>query len=75
MTNWVLNFGLVFETALAAFLSYTPGLENGLRMFPLRPGWWFTALPFSILIFVYDETRRFLLRRNPGGWIEKETYY
>ncbi|XP_022085909.1 sodium/potassium-transporting ATPase subunit alpha-like [Acanthaster planci] len=75
MSNWVLNFGLVFETALAAFLSYTPGLENGLRMYPLRIGWWFSALPFSILIFVYDECRRFLLRRNPGGWIEKETYY
>ena len=25
MNNWVLNFGLVFETALAAFLSYCPG--------------------------------------------------
>ncbi|XP_071806679.1 sodium/potassium-transporting ATPase subunit alpha-3-like [Asterias amurensis] len=75
MNNWVLNFGLVFETALAAFLSYTPGLENGLRMYPLRIGWWFVAFPFSILIFVYDECRRFILRRNPGGWVEKETYY
>ncbi|XP_038065477.1 sodium/potassium-transporting ATPase subunit alpha-3-like [Patiria miniata] len=75
MSNWVLNFGLVFETALAAFLSYTPGLENGLRMYPLRIGWWFVAIPFSVLIFVYDECRRFLLRRNPGGWVEKETYY
>merc|ERR1712179_422826 len=30
---------------------------------------------FSVLIFCYDECRKFLLRRNPGGWIEKETYY
>ncbi|XP_072049011.1 sodium/potassium-transporting ATPase subunit alpha-2-like [Amphiura filiformis] len=75
MHNWVLNTGLIFETCLAAFLSYTPGLENGLRMYPLRIGWWFTAIPFSILIFVYDETRRFILRRRPGGWVEHETYY
>ena len=34
-SNWFLNFGLVFETALAAFLSYTPGMSNGLRMYPL----------------------------------------
>lgn len=36
MRNMILNFGLVFETALAAFLSYTPGLDKGLRMYPLK---------------------------------------
>ncbi|GIY26490.1 hypothetical protein CDAR_223771 [Caerostris darwini] len=75
MKNHVLNFGLVFETALAAFLSYCPGMDKGLRMYPLKLNWWFPALPFSFLIFVYDEARRFILRRNPGGWVERETYY
>ncbi|KFM68400.1 Sodium/potassium-transporting ATPase subunit alpha, partial [Stegodyphus mimosarum] len=75
MKNHVLNFGLVFETALAAFLSYCPGMDKGLRMYPLKINWWFPALPFSFLIFVYDETRRLILRRNPGGWVERETYY
>ena len=75
MNNIMLNFGLVFETALAAFLSYTPGMDKGLRMYPLALSWWFPALPFSLLIFCYDEARKYLLRRNPGGWIEKETYY
>ena len=36
MSNWTLNFGLVFETALAAFMCYCPGLDNGLRMYGLR---------------------------------------
>ncbi|VDM39581.1 unnamed protein product [Toxocara canis] len=71
MSNWTLNFGLVFETTLAAFMAYCPGLDNGLRMF----SWWFPALPFSLLIFVYDEARRFLIRKYPGGWVERETYY
>nr|AAB02615.1 Na,K-ATPase alpha subunit [Caenorhabditis elegans] len=75
MSNWTLNFGLVFETALAWFMCYCPGLDNGLRMYGLRFSWWFCALPFSILIFVYDEIRRFLIRRYPGGWVERETYY
>ncbi|GFS76136.1 hypothetical protein NPIL_367141 [Nephila pilipes] len=75
MTNHILNFGLLFETAMAAFLSYCPGMDKGLRMFPLKINWWFPAIPFSILIFVYDELRRFILRRNPGGWVEMETYY
>ena len=75
MSNYMLNFGLFFETALAAILSYTPGMDKGLRMYPLKINWWFPALPFSVVIFIYDELRKFLLRRNPGGWIEKETYY
>ena len=41
----------------------------------IRIGWWFVAFPFSLLIFVYDECRRYLMRKNPGGWLEKETYY
>uniref|UniRef100_A0A8C6U157 Sodium/potassium-transporting ATPase subunit alpha n=1 Tax=Neogobius melanostomus TaxID=47308 RepID=A0A8C6U157_9GOBI len=67
MTNRILIFGLFEETALAAFLSYCPGTDMGLRMFPLKPSWWFCALPYSLLIVLYDEARRYLLRRNPGG--------
>ena len=55
MNNTFLNFGLFFETALAAFLSYTPGMDKGLRMYPLALQWWIPAIPFSIVIFIYDE--------------------
>uniref|UniRef100_A0A0N5A3I7 Sodium/potassium-transporting ATPase subunit alpha n=1 Tax=Parastrongyloides trichosuri TaxID=131310 RepID=A0A0N5A3I7_PARTI len=75
MSNKVLNFGLVFETALAAFLCYCPGLDKGLRMYGLRFSWWFPSLPFAVLIFIYDELRRFCIRKYPGGWVERETYY
>uniref|UniRef100_A0A8D0AYL4 Sodium/potassium-transporting ATPase subunit alpha n=1 Tax=Sander lucioperca TaxID=283035 RepID=A0A8D0AYL4_SANLU len=67
MKNRVLIFGLFEETALAAFLSYCPGMDVALRMYPLKPSWWFCAFPYSLLIFVYDEARRYILRRNPGG--------
>merc|ERR1712051_1066746 len=75
MKNWVMNFGLVFETVLAAILCYTPGMDKGLKMYPLKINWWFPAIPFSALIFVFDEVRKYLLRQSPGGWIERETYY
>merc|ERR1712073_112696 len=75
MKNHFLNFGLFFETCLAAFLSYTPGMDKGLRMYPLKWNWWLPAMPFSLLIFVYDEFRKLILRHNPGGWVENETYY
>ena len=76
MKNWFLNFGLCFETTLAAFLSYTPGMDKGLRMYPLKFNWWLPALPFSALILIYDECRKKTMRSLPkGSWIEKETYY
>merc|ERR1712033_31094 len=75
MLNWFMNFGLFFETALACFLSYCPGMDKGLRMYPLKFYWGLPALPFSILIFCYDETRKTILRSYPGGWVEHETYY
>uniref|UniRef100_A0AAQ4Q9A5 Sodium/potassium-transporting ATPase subunit alpha n=1 Tax=Gasterosteus aculeatus aculeatus TaxID=481459 RepID=A0AAQ4Q9A5_GASAC len=75
MKNRILIFGLFEETALAAFLSYCPGMDIALRMYPLKPCWWFCAFPYSLLIFLYDEGRRYILRRNPGGWVEMETYY
>merc|ERR1719213_493572 len=75
MSNWVMNFGLVFETLLACFLSYTPGMDKGLKMYPLKLNWWFPAVPFSALIFVFDELRKWILRNNPGGWVETEIYY
>merc|ERR1719470_182888 len=75
MRNHILNFGLVFETCLAAFLSYTPGMDKMLKMYPLKINWWLPAIPFSLLIFVFDEIRKLIIRRDPGGWVERETYY
>nr|XP_040143203.1 sodium/potassium-transporting ATPase subunit alpha-4 isoform X3 [Ictidomys tridecemlineatus] len=73
--NKVLIFGILEETLLAAFLSYTPGMDVALRMYPLKLAWWFCALPYSILIFAYDEIRKLIIRQQPGGWLERETYY
>jgi len=77
MSNWFMNFGLVFETLLACVLSYSqPIMAKALRMYPLKFSWWLPALPFSLLIFTYDECRKTLLRRLPAGnWVERETYY
>ena len=38
MTNWVLNFGLVFETACAAFLLYFP-YSCTISFYPFASEW------------------------------------
>jgi len=75
MKNKIMIAGLLEETCLAAFLSYCPGTDAMLRMYPLEWTWWFVPMPFSLIIFAYDEIRKTLIRRNPGGWVENETYY
>jgi len=75
MKNKILIAGLFEETLLATTLAYMPGTDAMLRMYPLEWSWWFIPMPFSLIIFCYDETRKFLLRRTPGGWVEQETYY
>jgi hypothetical protein len=89
MSNPVMNFALIWECLLGALLCYIPGIPNALGTAPLRLTHWMPAFPFSIFIFLYDETRKYLMRctsisvtdkttgrtlRDPG-WIERFTYY
>jgi sodium/potassium-transporting ATPase subunit alpha len=76
MRNKILIAGLFEETLLAALLAYMPGTDVALRMYPLEWHWWLVPMPFSLLIFIYDETRKYLIRSGkPGNWVESETYY
>lgn len=88
MVNHVMNFGLLFETCLGACLCYTPGLGDVLGTRPLRLLHWTPGMPFCFLIFMYDETRKYLMRRSSKeitrsngstekvrGWLERNTYY
>merc|ERR1711981_248928 len=76
MRNKIMVAGLFEETLLAAVLAYMPGTDVALRMYPLEWHWWIVPMPFSLLIFVYDEIRKYLIRSGkPGNWVESETYY
>merc|ERR1711990_608167 len=89
MSNPAMNYGLVFETLLAAILCYTPGLGFALGTRPLKFTHWMPGIPYSIFIFLYDETRKKIMRsqvrmeedKSTGqvirfpGWVERNTYY
>ena len=79
MGNWVLNGALVVETILAAVLIYTPTIPQYLGIYPLEPEWWLVTLPFSCFLILWDELRRFLIRRSStlavGRYLKEETIY
>ena len=51
-SNYQMIFGLFFETTLAAFLAYCPGLDKGLRMYPLMYVYISLSLSLSLLLCV-----------------------
>lgn len=89
MLNFFMNFGLIFETVCAVILCYTPYLNTAIGFRPLRFLHWTPGVPYSFLIFAYDEIRKFLMRRTSlssvntvtgqavrkPGWIERNSYY
>ena len=87
MTNWFMNFGLVFETVLGAALCYIRFLALPLGTRDLQfDHFGLPALPYFIVIFVYDEVRKMIMRQaresnekkgmlDTPGWVERNTYW
>ena len=74
MKNTKMIQGLLFETCLGVFFCYCPGLDKlGLR--PIHGFHWFLGVPWSILILIYDEVRKYIIRQFPGGWVDRFTYW
>eukprot|EP01029_Cantina_marsupialis_P021357 TRINITY_DN50_c0_g7_i1.p1 TRINITY_DN50_c0_g7~~TRINITY_DN50_c0_g7_i1.p1 ORF type:complete len:1297 (-),score=480.05 TRINITY_DN50_c0_g7_i1:226-4116(-) len=89
MTNVAMNFGLLFETILACCICYFPAFNVAVKTRDIRLVHWFCGMPFSVLIFLYDEVRKFVMRKTTQvtedketgrviskyGWLAKNTYY
>ena len=75
MHNSKMIQGLLFETCLGIFLCYCPGFDTGLGTRPIHGFHWFLGVPWSLLILIYDEVRKMIIRDNPGGWTDRFTYW
>lgn len=89
MRNSFMNFGIFFELLLVSWLAYFPPINYALGTAPIRLVHWFPAIPWAIFIFIYDETRKALMRSTSptttnkdtgqvtrkAGWLERFTYY
>ncbi|XP_025075670.1 sodium/potassium-transporting ATPase subunit alpha-like [Pogonomyrmex barbatus] len=75
MGNWILNLGLLLEIALACVIGYAPYMDRILKTYPLKPEWWLLGMPYAIMILIYEELRKWWIRRNPDGWWDRETSF
>lgn len=74
MENHVLTASLVFETVVACVLSYGPYMHY-LKFYPVKLRWWLYSLPFAVFIIIFDEFRKWHIRKYPRGFYRRETYY
>lgn len=82
-----MNFGLFFETALVAILSYVPFLNIVLGTRPIAfPHFCVPSFSFFVIIMAYDELRKIYVRngmqRKEGsnhikftGWTARNTSF
>lgn len=75
MTNWMLNGSFFFAVTIASLVLYVPGIETISSLPPIKAVHWLPGVPFGVGIFIFDETRKYIIRKYPGGWVERETYY
>jgi sodium/potassium-transporting ATPase subunit alpha len=73
MSNPLMNFGLLFETILGACVCFVPFLNAALQTRPLRFTHWMPGMPFMVLIFMYDETRKYLMRTGSTDEVDPQT--
>ncbi|XP_015278928.1 PREDICTED: potassium-transporting ATPase alpha chain 2 [Gekko japonicus] len=73
--NKVIWVGIFSQIGIALILCYGLGSVPVLNFTPLRAQYWFVAVPYAFLIWVYDEIRKLLIRRHPGSWWDKNMYY
>jgi sodium/potassium-transporting ATPase subunit alpha len=70
-----MNWSLLFETLLGAFLCYIPFANQVTGTLGLSFVFWASAVPFSLFIYGYDEIRKGIIRRHPKGWLQYNTYW
>ncbi|PIO67730.1 hypothetical protein TELCIR_10508 [Teladorsagia circumcincta] len=73
--NQVLNTSLLFTTFMAMFITVTPYVTEVLKLNGIRLEDAMISVYYAFVMFVYDECRRWYLRKYPTGFIYRETYF
>ena len=86
--NPLLNVGLFASLMAMALATYSPMLNDLFSTRPIRFFHWMPGLPWACVIIVYDEARKFFMRKTSSktvddegvttrviGWLEANTHY
>jgi hypothetical protein len=78
-------FGMLVELLLGMALCYLPFMNLAFGTAPIHPVHWFPSMPFAIIIFFYDEARKYMIRKERAdkkvtdeggvGFVERFLYF
>jgi magnesium-transporting ATPase (P-type) len=90
LNNIYANLSFLFEICLGLFFVYVPFMNKGISTRPIAiPHFFIPAVTWAVLILIYDEMRKLLVRKgirrvnDPekgtmmmfDGWVARNTYY
>jgi hypothetical protein len=56
-------------------LVYVPPFNSVFGTEALWGPHWLLGVPWMVFLFAYDETRKWLMRRSPEGYVRRSTYW
>lgn len=69
--NLTILIGIVFSAAVGLLITLVPWFNSVFKTTPVPVKYVCPALGFGVGLFVFDETRKFLVRRYPTSFLAK----
>lgn len=67
-SNKMVYLGILIQLAVTCIGLYPPPIQRVFLAGTVRADWWVASLPFALLLWGFDEGRKWLIRRYPGGF-------
>ena len=75
-SNIITWWGIILEFFIGLLLTYIPLFNRTLFTRPLEwPHVFLPAVPFCLVLVLFDECRKWKIRSDQGGWLEKFTQW
>lgn len=71
LKNKKIFFVIPFSIAVTFFLNYIPAIQNSMGTSKVPVEYYFISIGFGCVVLVYDELRKFFVRKYPTSFISK----
>ncbi len=69
--NWTIIIGIVFSSSVGLIITLVPWFNSVFKTQPVPIQYVCPALGFGLALFLFDEIRKFLVRRYPNSFLAK----
>lgn len=70
-SNYALLVAMAFALGVTFFFNYIPWFQKVLNTAHVPVKYYFIAVGFGMVVLIYDELRKFIVRKKPNGFLAK----